>query len=42
MTIPVGFVAEPEDLAIGYLFLASEEARFVSGVCLPIDGGFSR
>lgn len=42
MTIPVGFLAEPEDLAIGYLFLASEEARFVSGVCLPIDGGYSR
>lgn len=42
MTIPVGFLAEPEDLAVGYLFLASEEARFVSGVCLPIDGGFSR
>lgn len=42
MTIPVGFIAEPEDLAVGYLFLASEEARFVSGVCLPIDGGYSR
>jgi len=42
MTIPVGFLAEPKDLAIGYLFLASEEARFVSGICLPIDGGFSR
>lgn len=42
MTIPVGFLAEPEDLAVGYLFLASDEARFVSGVCLPIDGGFSR
>jgi len=42
MTIPVGFLAEPEDLAVGYLFLASEEARFISGVCLPIDGGYSR
>jgi len=42
MTIPVGFLAEPKDLAIGYLFLASDEARFVNGVCLPIDGGFSR
>ena len=42
MIIPVGFLAEPKDLAIGYLFLASEEARFVNGICLPIDGGFSR
>ena len=42
MTIPVGFLAEPKDLAIGYLFLASEEARFVNGICLPIDGGYSR
>ena len=42
MTIPVGFLAEPKDLAVGYLFLASEESRFVNGVCLPIDGGFSR
>jgi 3-oxoacyl-[acyl-carrier protein] reductase len=42
MTIPVGFLGEPMDLAVGYLFLASDEARFVNGVCLPIDGGYSR
>ncbi len=42
MTIPVGFLAEPIDIAHGYLYLASEESRFVSGVCLPIDGGYSR
>ncbi len=42
MTIPVGFLAEPQDLAVGYLFLASDEARFVNGICLPIDGGYSR
>lgn len=42
MTIPVGFLGEPEDLAVGYLFLASEEARFVNGICLPIDGGYAR
>ena len=40
--IPVGFLAEPKDLAFGYLFLASEEARFVSGIALPIDGGVTR
>ena len=42
MTIPVGFHAEPVDIAYGYVYLASDEARFVSGVCLPIDGGYSR
>lgn len=42
MVTPVGFMAEPIDIAHGYLFLASEEAKFVSGICLPIDGGYSR
>jgi len=41
-TIPVRFLADPIDIAYGYLYLASEEARFVSGVCLNIDGGFAR
>lgn len=42
MVIPVGFIADPIDIAHGYLYLASEESRFVTGVCLPIDGGYSR
>lgn len=40
--IPLGSVAEPMDIAYGYLYLASDEARFVSGICLTIDGGASR
>ncbi len=40
--IPVRFLADPIDIAYGYLYLASDEARFVSGICLPIDGGTSR
>ena len=40
--IPVGFVADPIDIAYGYLYLASDESRFVTGICLPIDGGASR
>jgi 3-oxoacyl-[acyl-carrier protein] reductase len=40
--IPVRFKAEPIDIAYGYLYLASDEARFVTGICLPIDGGTSR
>jgi (+)-trans-carveol dehydrogenase len=37
-TLPIGWV-EPEDIANAVLFLASDEARFVTGVTLPIDGG---
>ncbi len=40
--IPVRKIAEPIDIAYGYLYLASDEASFVSGICLPIDGGTSR
>ena len=42
MVIPVGFLADPIDIAYGYVYLASDEARFVNGICLPIDGGFTR
>lgn len=41
-SIPLRTVAQPIDIAYGYLYLASDEARFVSGVCLTIDGGTSR
>lgn len=40
--IPVGHWGEPEDIAMGYVYLASDEARFVSGICLTIDGGAAR
>jgi 3-oxoacyl-[acyl-carrier protein] reductase len=40
--IPLGTVAQPIDIAYGYLYLASDEARFVSGICLTIDGGTAR
>lgn len=41
-SIPLKTVAQPIDIAHGYLYLASDEARFVSGICLTIDGGVSR
>jgi 3-oxoacyl-[acyl-carrier protein] reductase len=41
-SIPLKTVAHPIDIAYGYLYLASEEARFVSGIWLSIDGGVSR
>lgn len=37
--IPLGFVGEPDDVAYAALYLASDEARFVTGTALTIDGG---
>ena len=38
---PLGRVAEPDEVADVIAFLLSEEARFVSGALLPVDGGAS-
>jgi len=40
--IPLGKWGVPGDIANGYLYLASDEASFVSGICLTIDGGAAR
>lgn len=40
--IPLGHWGTPDDIANGYLYLASDEASFVNGICLTIDGGESR
>jgi len=39
--IPLGRAAEPEEIADVIAFLASEDARFITGVNLPVDGGLS-
>ncbi|HIV77719.1 MAG TPA: SDR family oxidoreductase [Candidatus Sphingomonas excrementigallinarum] len=39
--IPMGSGAEPEDIAGAIAFLASEDARFITGVNLAVDGGLS-
>jgi enoyl-[acyl-carrier-protein] reductase (NADH) len=39
--IPLSFVGEPDDIAWGAVYLASDQARYVTGVLLPIDGGAS-
>jgi 3-oxoacyl-[acyl-carrier protein] reductase len=39
--IPLGRLAEPLDVATAVLFLASEDAAFLTGVCLDVDGGRS-
>ena len=38
--IPLGRVGSPLDIAQAVLFLASGEADYVTGVVLPVDGGF--
>ena len=40
-TIPLGRMAEPFDVAAAVTFLASEDARFVTGTSLNVDGGRS-
>ncbi len=39
--IPLRRLTEPRDVANAVLFLASDEAEFLTGVCLDIDGGRS-
>ena len=38
---PMGRWGQPDDIAGPVLFLASPAAGFMTGVCLPIDGGYS-
>ena len=38
---PLGTLGEPEDVALGILYLASDEAKFVTGSELVIDGGYT-
>ncbi|HSE02999.1 MAG TPA: glucose 1-dehydrogenase [Methylomirabilota bacterium] len=38
---PMGRLARPEEIAPAALFLASDEASFITGVCLPVDGGYT-
>ncbi len=38
-TIPLGRLSRPSDIANAALFLASDEAAFITGVDFPVDGG---
>ncbi|MGZ5572150.1 MAG: SDR family oxidoreductase [Usitatibacter sp.] len=38
-TIPMGRLSKPLDIANAALFLASDEAAFINGACLEVDGG---
>jgi NAD(P)-dependent dehydrogenase (short-subunit alcohol dehydrogenase family) len=38
---PLGRFGRPEEIASAILYLASDEAAFVTGVALPVDGGYT-
>ena len=38
---PMGRFGEPEELVGAAVWLASEESSFVTGITVPVDGGFS-
>ncbi|HEX9917421.1 MAG TPA: glucose 1-dehydrogenase [candidate division Zixibacteria bacterium] len=38
---PIGHVGEPDDIAYGILYLASDESKFITGSELVIDGGYT-
>jgi len=38
---PMGALGQPADIADAALFLALDQAKFITGVILPVDGGNS-
>ena len=38
---PLGRIAAPEEVAHAILFLASDDASFITGAALPVDGGIT-
>ncbi|MFD1067661.1 SDR family NAD(P)-dependent oxidoreductase [Oceanobacillus locisalsi] len=38
---PIGRAAEPVEIAYAALFLASEESSYITGIDLPVDGGYT-
>ena len=39
--LPIGRAASPDEIAAVIVFLASDDARFINGAILPVDGGLS-
>jgi Dehydrogenases with different specificities (related to short-chain alcohol dehydrogenases) len=39
--VPMGRLCRPEEVASAVLWLASDDASFVTGIALPVDGGFT-
>ena len=40
-TTPMPYVGMPEDAAWAVVYLCSDEAKYINGVCLPVDGGWA-
>jgi NAD(P)-dependent dehydrogenase (short-subunit alcohol dehydrogenase family) len=38
---PLGALGRPQDVAEAVLFLVSDQAQFITGVVLPVDGGWT-
>jgi len=38
---PLGYTGDPEDIAQAALYLASDDSRYVTGIILPVDGGWT-
>ena len=38
---PLGHMGEPNDVAYGVIYLASDESKFITGSELVIDGGYT-
>ncbi|MEO8509201.1 MAG: SDR family oxidoreductase, partial [Betaproteobacteria bacterium] len=38
-SIPLGRLSQPTDIATAAVFFASDEASFITGACLEVDGG---
>lgn len=39
--VPLGRLAEPEDIARAALFLASDDSDYITGIVIPVDGGWT-
>ena len=39
--IPLGRLAYPDDVAAAVAYLASDDARYVTGITIPVDGGYT-
>ena len=40
-TYPLGRLGKPGDIAYAALYLASDESQWITGIALPVDGGYT-